>query len=279
MASRTMWDGVLDFGPLVIPVKLTKGTNPGDGPELHWYRKSDGSAVEFRRFAVADGAELSFSEMSKGAELSDGRVVLLDKDDLSLAFGDKNRTAKILTFTTRAFPLSAPDGSYIVNPGKNGEAAYALLAAALERTGKSAVVSFAPGTRERLAVLKSEGGYLTLYPLHWASDVRKPEFAAPVASDEKMIELAQNLVDLSTSDFDWEARTDPSAEALAQLVQAKADTGQVTGTAPARPAGSPTAAADLMSVLTASVAQAKKNRNPAPARTRAPRSRKAAATV
>jgi DNA end-binding protein Ku len=163
-----------------------------------------------------------------------------------------------------------------VQPGPGGEKAYALLARTMADTGTAAVVSVAIRQRESLALLYAgRDGYLILERLNWAADVRKPDFAAPDAAlSEAELGLAENLVTQMSKPFDWASFRDESTEKLEKIVQAKLETGQVTGAPAARTGGSPTPAQDLMAVLQASVAESKKNTAPA----RKPRTvRKAAA--
>jgi DNA end-binding protein Ku len=278
MTVRSIWTGTLAMGPLVLPVKL--GTVAGeDKLPLHQVRKSDGSRIEMKRFAVADGREVPYSDVVRGYETVSGQVVLVTDADFELAYGAKNREARITGFTPRdSVPRTAADTSYYVEPGKGGEKAYRLLATALERQGKAAVVSVAIRQREAQALLYPVNGYLVLERLQWAENLRLPDFAAPSEKvTEAEIELAENYISLLSGEWNWTAQKDTSAQALADVIQAKAETGQVVGTPAERKPGSTTAPADLEAVLRASVEAAKAAKAPAPAPVRKPRTKKAAA--
>jgi DNA end-binding protein Ku len=265
MIIRSMWSGTLGVATLVLPVKLGTAVTD-DSLELHQVRKSDGSRIRFRRVAQADGEEVAYSDIAKGYELPNGSMVILEDKDFELAFGDKSRAAKVLLFTDPAqVPRTAHAASYYVQPGTGGEPAYELLAEAMLRTGKAAVVSIAVRQREALALLYTTGdGYLILERLQWAAAVKKPDFAAPSAGvTAAELDLAENLVTQMTKPFDWADYADLSDVKLTAVVQAKAETGQVTGTPATRPEGSPTAASDLTATLLASVEQAKSAARPA----------------
>jgi DNA end-binding protein Ku len=275
-----MWDGTLGLGAaVVLPVKLSTVVSD-DSAELHRYRKSDGSRIRMKRVAEADGASVEYADTQPGYELPDGTVVLLSEDDLRQAFGEKTRAAKILQFTAPdQLPRTAAGTSYYVQPGTNGDQPYALLAEVMKRTGKVAVVSLAIRKREVLAMLYTTGdGYLILERLNWAADVKKPDFAAPnVKLTAAELDLGENLVTQLSGPFNWAAHTDTSEERLAEVIQAKAETGQVLGVPAARPENAVTSGADLMAALTASVEQAKAANAPAPARTRPSRAKAKAA--
>lgn len=274
--GRSMWSGTIGTGMLVLPVKLSNAVS-GDGLELHRYRTSDGSRIRMNRVAEADGKDVAYADTSQGYELADGTVVLLTDDDFAKAFGEKSRTAKITQFVDEdALPRTAAGASYYVQPGKGGETAYALLNTAMNNTGKAAVVSIAIRQREAYALLYAQGDYLILERLHWGSDVKLPEFAAPApVLDASLVALAENLVNEMSAPFDWRSVPDENEARLAAVVQAKAETGQVTGVPAPRAAAVPPA--DLAAALLASVEAARAAKDPGPVRTRAPRTAKKAA--
>jgi DNA end-binding protein Ku len=273
---RSLWNGTISFGMMVIPVRLGTAASSEDLP-LHQVRRADGSLIGYRRYAKADGADVESSDVAKGYETPDGRMVVLEDADFTLAYGEKNRSAQILSFTgANTLPRTAHRQSYLVEPGKGGEQSYALLAKVLYRQNKAGVVSIALGTRQALALLyATQDGYLTLERLQWAADVKTPDFAAPVsAADEKQLDIAENYISLLTKPFDWASVTDPSMEALSSVIQSKLAAGEAKAVpaAAARETGTATAADDMMAALLASVAAEKAKQEPAkPARTRRPR--------
>jgi DNA end-binding protein Ku len=276
MTVKSIWTGTLSAGMLVVPVKLGTAVSEDRLP-LHQVRRADGSRIEMRRFAKADGREVPYSDLVKGYELPDGRTVTLDKADFEQVYGDRNRDAKILSFVpVTSLAWTALGTPYYMEPASPAaEKAYALLAEAMRRTGRAALVSFALRDRDSLALLYPDSdGYLVLERLNWASDVKKPDFTVTAQVTGAEVEQAQNLVDAMSAEFDWASYTDTSAEKLAALVQAKAETGQVSGL-PVTTDSTATVAADLMSALAVSIAQAKAERAPKPVRK--PRTRKAAA--
>lgn len=278
---RAMWKGTISFGMMVIPVKLGTAVSSED-LELHQVRRSDGSRIGYERYAKADGKPVEYEDVAKGYESPDGSMVILEDADFELAYGQKNRAAKITSFTSaKSLPRTAHRQSYLVQPDKGGEQAYALLARVLWRTDKAGVVHIALGTRQALALLYATGnGYLMLERLQWAADVKVPDFQAPEAYpvDDKQVELAEAYIAMMTEPFDWQAQADTSMEALRAVIDSKLSTGQ--GTAPAAAAaetGTATTATDMIAALTASIeakkAELAKQAKPAqPARTRKPRS-------
>jgi DNA end-binding protein Ku len=273
---RSIWTGTVGWGMVTIPVKLGTAVSEDKLP-LHRVRRSDGSRVRQLNIAEADGQRVAWEDIRMGYETGTGQVVVVEKEDFERAYGEKNRTAAILAFVPAdAAPRTAHETSYYVQPGPGGERAYALLALAMEEAGKAAVVSIAVRQREALGLLYSGGnGYLVLERLHWAAEVKQPDFAAPAPQLQAAeISMAANLVSQMSGTFNWPAFTDKTEEKLTAVVQAKLETGQVLGV-PAAPApGAATLPADIMTALAASVAQITAERQPKPVRK--PRTRKTA---
>lgn len=269
MTMRSMWNGTLTFGMIVIPVRLGP-VAAGNELELHQYHRADGGRVAMKRTCSLDGEEIGYGDTARGYEAPNGQVVLLEDSDIALAFGNKTKEARVVMFTDAGqLPRTAHQSTYMIEPDKGGAGAYALLAEALKRTGKVAVVSFAVRERESMGTVFTDGnGYLFLERLNWAADVRAPDFIAPPVTDENQVDIAENLISLSTGEFDWASYKDASAAALADVIRAKIETGQVTGV-PSR-AGASLAPADLGEALAASVEAAKAARAVVPASRRRP---------
>lgn len=273
---RSVWTGAITLSVLNMPVKLGSATKDNQ-LGLHMIRKSDGSRIRFTRVAEKDGQEIPWSETAKGYTTPDGSLVVLDKDDFEKAYGPKSRVANVLMFTdARNIPPMASKNSYWVQPDTGGEETYALLAAALQETGKVAILTFAMRERESLAVLRPHDGYLSLESLEWDADLIRPDFTAPAqTATEAEHDLVLKLIGFRTEKFDHGAYADKSAEAVHDVIKSKIKTGQVL-VPPAR-TGNDTHArpGDLTEALMAAV-EAQKPRTPAPAKRKRATSRRTA---
>jgi DNA end-binding protein Ku len=270
---RSIWTGAITLSLLNMPVKLGSSTKDNQ-LGLHMVRKSDGSRIRFTRVAEADGQEVQWNDIAKGYDAPDGSLVILDDEDFKAAYGPKNRVASILMFTNAAsVPRTAIKTSYHVQPDKGGEKTYALLAGALQASGKVAILTFAMRQRVALAVLAPQDGYLILESLEWHADVLTPDFAAPpmTASEDEQA-LAARLIEQMTGDFDYAAQKDVSTEAVAAVIQAKIEKGHVIAAPkPAEPGGA--AIVNMMDAIQASLKATRPEEKP---KARAPRRRAAA---
>jgi DNA end-binding protein Ku len=224
---------------------------------LHYARKSDGSRIKFQRVAEKDGKELAWTDMAKSWEAQDGSLVILDDADFRAAYGERDRTAKVVMTTPASnVPPMAFKSAYWVEPVAGHGKAYGVIAHALAEQGLVAIVQFAMRQRVTMAVLRPVEGYLALCPLEWDTDMIRPDFAAPPdTSNQAEHDLARDLLEGYAGKYDHAARQDPSRAALEHVIQGKVEAGQVIP-APARPGnvGTPT---DLAATLTAAVEAAK----------------------
>ncbi len=232
---KSLWSGAISVSLINIPVKLGSAVKKG-GLDLKMVRMEDGSPIKFTRVAEADGKEVPWDKIGKGYYAPDGSLVVLSDQEIKDAYGEKNRVAKLVMFTDASnIPPMAVKSSYWVQPATGGEKTYALLADALRRTGKVAVLQYAMRDRVNIAVLRPHDGYLSLESLEWEADLIRPDFAAPpqTATEDEQ-DLALKLIESMTEKYDHSAQTDESAEKVMAVIDAKITTGQAIA-APGRP--------------------------------------------
>jgi DNA end-binding protein Ku len=250
---RVSWNGSISIAVLSIPVKLGSAVSEnGSALDLHQFAP-DGGRIKLKRVSEKTGKEVPWADIQTGYQAPDGTVVTLSDEDFEAAFGKVSREAQILMFADAGdIPDAAKMAPFIVQPAKGGERAYALLAAVLRKANRVAVLRVGMRQRKRLAVISATpDGYLMCEQLHWASDLRKPDFEAPAYEfSAAEMRMAERLVDGLTEKFDHASYEDDSAAKLNELIEQR-----LAGTA--RPKAEGNAPADLMAVLTASVEAAK----------------------
>jgi DNA end-binding protein Ku len=253
---RSSWKGTLGFGLLAIPVSLGSMISERNDTPFHQHAP-DGSRIRQKRVSESTGEEVAYADIRKGYEAPDGTVIFLTDEDLDETLGKISREAEILLFTDAGnVPGLARSKSFFVKPDKGGDKAYALLASALGKSGKIAIVRFGLKQRKRLGALRPSGnGYLLLEQLEWPEDIKVADFPAPApelsAAEEAM---AATLIDSLTGDFDYSTVHDDSQARLNELIDARIAAGQAETTATSQVA---TPVTDIMTALTASVAAIK----------------------
>lgn len=254
---RAIWSGLIQVGIVALPVQLYAATEE-HAVRLHEIHTADGSRVEHRRFCRAEGREIPYEEVGRGATTGDGTLVPLTEEELACLPLPTKHVIEALGFVCGEDidPITYAKPYFAGPVGAGAERPYALLVEALARTGMVGVAKLAIRSRERLAVLRPRHGVLIVQTLLWRDELREPGDLAPAAPvTERELELAEVLIRELTG-IDKQELHDEYGHALEQLVAAK-----VSGAELARPPAKELPAVDLMAALEASVRAAKAARS------------------
>lgn len=252
---RALWNGSISFGLVSIPVRLYSGSNPRAGIDLSMLHKDDHSPIRFARICRKDGEEVPWDEIVKGYEYRDGDYIVLSQKELDELDAKKSQTIDILQFVDEDdIDIRYFEKPYYLESDKGGDKAYALLRAALKKSGKLALARFAMHEHAHIAVIKPVGRALVLNQMRYPSDLREPgELHLPTDSEisAKEIDMALKLVKQETKPFIPEDLRDTYTEELEELIKDKAKGKKVPkGHAAKEASGN---AKDLMSALKASI--------------------------
>jgi len=274
--ARAIWSGSINFGLLNVPVKLYSAV-ARRGISLREIRESDGVRIRHRRVAEGTDEEVPFESIVKAFEISPDRYVPLTKEEMGGLAPEKSRAIEVIDFVDleEIDPIYF-DSPYYLGPAEGAEKAYALLAQAMKESGKVAVARFVFRNKEHLATIRPTDGVLTLTTMRFADEVVSPaelEDVLPAEQPkigEREVEMAGQLIDSLTREFDPTSYRDEYREELLSLIERKAE-GKDVVTSPTAEAPAQTSAPDLMSALEESIAAAKdrgveKARKPAKAK-------------
>jgi len=259
---RAIWSGTISFGLLNVPIKLYSAV-ARRGISLREIRESDGARIKHRRVAEGTDEEVPYGEIVKAFEITPDRYVPLSKDEMAAFAPEKTRAIEVQDFVDleQIDPIYF-DSPYYLAPAEGAEKAYSLLAKAMEESGKVAVARFVFRNKEHLAALRAGDGVLTLTTMRFADEVVPPSDLEDVLPEGKQkvakreVEMAEQLIDSLTTEFDPSAYRDEYREQLLALIERKAE-GKDVLTAPETEEPQPTSAPDLMAALEESIAAVK----------------------
>jgi DNA end-binding protein Ku len=284
--ARAIWSGSISFGLLNVPVKLYSAV-ARRGIALREIRESDSARIKHRRVAEGTDEEVPYDKIIKAFEITKDRYVPLSKDELASLDPKKTRAIEVQDFVdiVEIDPIYF-DSPYYLGPADGAEKAYSLLAQALEKSGKVAIARFVFRNKEHLAAIRPGDGVLTLTTMRFADEVVPPAELDDVLPSEtpkigkREIEMAEQLIDSLTRDFDPTLYRDEYREELLAMIERKA-AGEEVVAAPQEDR-EPTKAPDLMAALEQSIAAVKDRRESKPtakkpAKKRAVKTKKAAA--
>jgi DNA end-binding protein Ku len=274
--SRAIWKGSIDFGLVNIPVRLYSAETSGD-VEFDLLDKRDFSRVRYRRVNEKTGREVPWNDIIKGYQYSKDEYVGLSDDDFAQANVEATQTIAITDFVDAAevSPVYY-ETPYYLEPLKTGRRAYALLREVLKKTGKAGIAKVVIRTRQRLAMLLTDGTKLILnllrfpYELRDASglDLPKAGIKRGMVSTRE-IKMAEQLVETMVSDWKPEKYHDDYRDDLMKIIDKKIKSGKTKLVETAKPAARRQERGkviDIMHLLRQSVKEAGRKEEPSRSR-------------
>jgi DNA end-binding protein Ku len=271
--ARAIWSGSISFGLLNVPVRMYSAVARRN-IALREIRASDSSRIKHRRVAEGTDEEVPYDEIIKAYELTPGQYVPLTKEEMEALAPEKTRAIDVSDFVDldEIDPMYF-DSPYYLGPADGAEKAYSLLARALASSGKVAIARFVLRNKEHLAAIRSNGTLLTLTTMRFADEVVPaeeleilPEKAAKPAKREQ--EMAEQLIESLSTDFDPAAYRDEYREQLLSLIERKAEGKEIVAAEAEAPPV--TKGPDLMAALEESIAAVQGKKPAKKARKKAP---------
>jgi DNA end-binding protein Ku len=258
--ARAIWSGSISFGLLNVPVRLYSAVSK-QTVRFRELREGDGSRVKHKRVAESDGKEVPYEKIVKGYEYAPDQYVVLSRDELSELDPKRTRAIEIQDFVDLddIDPIYF-EQPYYLGPDKGAERAYALLVQAMKDARKVAVARFVLRNKEHLAAIRPMDDVLTLTTMRFHDEVSTPddldgevfEDAKPKKPEKRELDMAKQLIESLTSDFDPDKYRDEYREELLDLLERKAEGKEVVSAPTEEP--KPTKAPDLMAALEESLA-------------------------
>ena len=226
MAPRSLWNGTVTFGMVSVPIKLYTATE-SKSVSFHEVHAKDGSRIEHRKICSKDEKEVPKDEVVKGFEVDEDKYVVLEKDEIKAAAGDRGKVIHIEEFVdAAAIDPVFYEKTYYAGP-RDEEDVFRLLGDALRKTGRAGIGRFTFHDREYLIALRApEGGPLLLDTLRFhdevvdAGDLEIPGTRKKIAPKEE--KAAKKLVAMLAADFDPADYEDTYREAVLDLIKRKA---------------------------------------------------------
>jgi DNA end-binding protein Ku len=261
--ARAMWRGAIQFGLVTIPVKLYLATESRGGLSFHLLHKECLNRVQMKTHCPEHG-EISRSDTVRGFEWSKGQYVVIDEKDLEAVPLKTVRAIEIEQFVEAhpgEYPTTFVKQVYYIEPEAVGRKAFYLLKSVLGETGLEAICKIVLKDREALASINPYSRTMLLSTLYWPDEVRDVgELDLPAEEYEfKPAEkqMARQLVETMTGEFDPSQYRDEYREALMKVIEAKIEGEPVEAY---KPVEAPSKLTDLMAVLEASVAAARESK-------------------
>jgi len=224
---RPVWSGTISFGLVAIPVKLFNATSK-KSVSFNQLDERTMSRIRYRKVSDESGDEVPDEHIIKGFEVSKGRYVVVDPDELEPFIPAATRSVDLEEFVDlgEIDPVYF-DNAYYVAPDANPKP-YVLLARAMEEAGKVAIARFVMRNKQHTAAIRAQDGKLMMSTLAYADEVVDPGSIDELAGLEdvdvsaKEVKMAESLVASLTDHFAPEKYHDDYRDQVLDLIAKKA---------------------------------------------------------
>jgi len=228
MAPRAYWKGSLKLSLVSCPVALYPASTSVEKTRFHMINRETGNRLKQQMVDTETGDVVEGDQKGRGYEVSKGKYVEIEKDEIEAVQIESNHTIDIDRFV----PQDEIDKRYLDHPyyirpdGKAGADAFAVIRDAMKDQDRVALARIVLTNREHVIAIepldKGLLGTTLRYPYElrdtddYFDDIKSPK----VTKD--MIELAGHILDSKAAHFDPSKFKDAYETALKALVRRKA---------------------------------------------------------
>src|SRR5712675_95627 len=267
MAPRANWKGFLRLSLVTCPVALFPATSDSEKISFNQINRNTGHRIKYMKVDADTGEEVSNEDIMKGYKVDTDTYIEVSKDELENIALESTRTIDIDEFVPKADidPRYLIRPYYLVPDGRVGHDAFAVIRETIRNMDMVAIGRVVLTSREHIIGLepldKGLMGTLIRYPYEVRDEKEYFDDIQDVKVTKDMLDLAKNIVNKKTGEFEPEKFEDHYEAALTELINAKRN--GTTIAAKPRPRGENVV--DLMDALKkslASEAAAPKNKKP-----------------
>ena len=228
MAPRAYWKGSLKLSLVSCPIALYPASTQAEKTHFHQINTKTGHRLKQQMVDEGTGRVVYKDHKGRGYELSKGRYVEIEEDELDAVKLDSTHTIEIDDFV----PADDIDQRYLDKPhyivptGKAGADAFVVIRDAMKQKEKVALARVVLSNREHVIALKPLGKGLLGTTLRYPYELRDEDdyfddIPSPKISKD-MVDLAAHILDTKASKFDPHKFKDRYEAALKALVKRKA---------------------------------------------------------
>jgi DNA end-binding protein Ku len=252
MAPRAFWKGYLRLSLVTCPIELYPATSQAEKTHFHQINRKTGNRLRQQMVDEETGKVVDKEDKARGYELSKGRYVQIEEDELEAVQIESTHTIDIDSFV----PAEEIDARYrdrpyyVVPDGKVGADAFAVIRDAMKDKDRVGLARIVIAHREHMVALEPLGKGILATTLRYDYEMRDEhqffkDIATPKVSKD-MLQLAGHILDTKAAHFDAGKFKDQYEIALRKLVERKAAGKKIE---PAAPPAKPDNVINLMDAL------------------------------
>lgn len=238
-ARRAYWKGYLKLSLVTCPVALFPASSQSDKTHFHQINRKTGNRLRQQMVDEETGRVVDKDDKARGYELSKGKYVEIEPEELEAVEIESTHTIDIDTFV----PEEEIDKRYYERPyyvapnGKSGEEAFSVIRDAMRDKGRVALARIVFANREHILAIEPWGKGMLATTLRYDYEVRDEKdvfkgLTSPRVPKE-MVDLASHILDKKAGHFDPSKFKDEYELALRKLVKRKAGGKKIEREAPA----------------------------------------------
>jgi len=228
MAPRAYWKGTLKLSLVSCPVVLYPASTSVEKTRFHMINRETGNRLKQQMIDVETGDVVESDQKGRGYEVSKGKYVEVEPEELEAVQIESNHTIDIDSFVPRdEIDKRYLDRPYYIAPdGKTAVEAFAVIRDAMKDKDRVALARIVLSNREHVLAIEPLGkgllGTTLRYPYElrdedqFFDDIKNPKIT------KDMIELASHILDSKAEHFDPSKFRDEYETALKALVKRKA---------------------------------------------------------
>ena len=261
-----IWTGSISFGLVQVPVRLVSATKSRD-VSFNQLEEGTGARIRYKKVSDQTGEEVPPDKIKRGYEISKGRYVMIEPDELDVLRPKGSHAIEIEEFVDldEIDPLYFEQPYYLV-PDAKGVKPYKLLVEAMVELNKVAIGRIIVRSKERLVAIRPVDGMLCIETMRYADEVLPRTDLVPDDGEtelsERELAMARQLVEsLAAESWEPEKYRDEYREQVLDLIDRKAAGQEIVAEPTVEP---PAKVLDLVAALEASLekAQHAKERHP-----------------
>ncbi len=240
---RAYWKGYLRLSLVSVGIELFDAEEKKAQISFNQIHKPTGRRINYVK-SVQGVGPVDKDDIVSGYEIDKDRYVTLDPDELDAVKLESKRTIELNRFA----PMEDVDARFVEQPyyvvpaDEYSAEGYMVIREALAKTGRVGLGQMTHAGKEHLIAVNALGDGLVLYRLRYANEVKAAEdFFSDLPRgklDKEMVDLASELIERKSGDFDPEDYTDKYATELKKLIARKAKGERIVATPEPEPASS-----------------------------------------
>jgi DNA end-binding protein Ku len=227
MPQRPIWRGNLRLALVSCPVALYSANHDRGSLHFNLINPATGNRIRMITQDAETGDTLSRGDLVKGYEFKKDHYLIIDDEDFESARIESSSVVKIDKFVDAASidPIYFDASYYVAPDGDAGQDVYVVLRDAIASTGKIALSRLVIARREHPIAIMPMCKGLVIHTLHEERDLNDYAGLFDTIPDAKpdpdMIQLATQLIDRQTSEYDPADVEDRYETRLRAMIEAK----------------------------------------------------------